>query len=321
MERRSVLWYVLVVTCCLHTIAFKGVDSATVCEYPAVYSFGDSLVDNGNSIAAFPVQFAYAEANPNGALWASHAADRMCDGTLLVDFFSFGSSLGPSYPFLRSTATMPQFGSNFGAAGATAVNQTSEWIPNSGFNTPFSLNYQLQWLRRYKVRLDYYYQQSYVNQSLPSVASLNSSLYIVQAGFQDYFFSLYEQKSTTRRLLTKVDSVVSAIGDLLKGLAQFGGANVVVVNLPPLGCFPALLTIYPASVDKYDKYGCLSSLNKISTAHNTALNSTVLTIREKYRNVTFHYGDLFSAYTDILKSPQTYNITQPLKACCGAGGS
>lgn len=191
MERRSVLWYILVVTCCLHTIAFKGVDSATVCEYPAVYSFGDSLVDNGNSIAAFPVQFAYAEANPNGALWASHAADRMCDGTLLVDFFckfscfvpcpdswvhpatmmmlmvahwiywaAFGSSLGPSYPFLRSTATMPQFGSNFGAAGATAVNQTSEWIPNSGFNTPFSLNYQLQWLRRYKVRLDYYYQQS-----------------------------------------------------------------------------------------------------------------------------------------------------------------
>lgn len=99
---------------------------------------------------------------------------------------------------------------------------------------------------------------------------------------------------------------------IVQGLAQFGGANVVVVNLPPLGCFPALLTIYPASVDKYDKYGCLSSLNKISTAHNTALNSTVLTIREKYRNVTFHYGDLFSAYTDILKSPQTYSKIIPL---------
>lgn len=58
----------------------------TTCSFPAVYGFGDSMIDVGNSIQAFPHQFAYAESTPNGEYWPMHSADRMCDGKLLVDF-------------------------------------------------------------------------------------------------------------------------------------------------------------------------------------------------------------------------------------------
>ena len=74
---------------CLHTmILSKVVYSANVtsCKFPAVYGFGDFVVDVGNAIAAFPSQFAYAEVNPNGIFWPAHSADRMCDGKLLIDF-------------------------------------------------------------------------------------------------------------------------------------------------------------------------------------------------------------------------------------------
>lgn len=60
--------------------------SLKTCEYPAVYGFGDSLVDVGNSIAALPHQFAGAEVDPNGAYWPLRAADRLSDGKLFVDF-------------------------------------------------------------------------------------------------------------------------------------------------------------------------------------------------------------------------------------------
>ena len=56
------------------------------CSYPAIYSFGDSLTDTGNSIAAFPDQFAKVELDPYGTEWPMHGADRYCDGKVLDDF-------------------------------------------------------------------------------------------------------------------------------------------------------------------------------------------------------------------------------------------
>ena len=61
------------------------------CSYPAVYGFGDSLTDVGNAIAAFPDKFAGAELDPNGILFPMHAADRLSDGKLLVDFLGMSS--------------------------------------------------------------------------------------------------------------------------------------------------------------------------------------------------------------------------------------
>lgn len=89
-----------------------------------------------------------------GKVWVTHV--------FAIDYFmtAFSLSLGPTYPWLRSIATSPQWGTNFAVAGATAVNWTDYWYPNTGLQTPYSLNYQLQWLRRYKVRLDLYYNQT-----------------------------------------------------------------------------------------------------------------------------------------------------------------
>jgi hypothetical protein len=56
------------------------------CSYPSVYAFGDSMTDTGNGIAGFPDEFISSESDPNGILFPQHAADRYCDGRLLIDF-------------------------------------------------------------------------------------------------------------------------------------------------------------------------------------------------------------------------------------------
>lgn len=86
---------------------------------------------------------------------------------------------------------------------------------------------------------------------------------------------------------------------------------MLVVNMPPLGCFPALLTLYPASINKYDSYGCLTNLNKISIALNEALEEEVIALRATYSNTTFYLGDFYSVYTNILKTPQVYSKIRP----------
>lgn len=65
------------------TVAQSGLP---LCAYPGIFAFGDSLSDTGNSIAAFPEQFANAELDPNGQQFPMHAADRFTDGKLLLDF-------------------------------------------------------------------------------------------------------------------------------------------------------------------------------------------------------------------------------------------
>lgn len=88
---------------------------------------------------------------------------------------------------------------------------------------------------------------------------------------------------------------------------KFGARSFMIVNLPPLGCLPALLTLYPEKASgNYDAYGCSDSLNEISRTHNTLLESRVTELRNNYTNATFYYADYYNVYRDVLKSPAAY---------------
>ena len=79
----SVLAVTVAISCCC---LFQAVDSKSICSYPAVYAFGDSIAENGNAIASFPGQFKYEEMNPYGVTWPGHGADRWCDGKNFIDY-------------------------------------------------------------------------------------------------------------------------------------------------------------------------------------------------------------------------------------------
>jgi hypothetical protein len=303
-----------------------------------VYAFGDGLTDVGNAIAAFPEIFANAELDPNGVEFPMHPADRFCDGKLTVDFLAFGVRRRPIYPVLRGTSPDFRYGTNFAAVGGSARNVTF-WSKATGLHyTPFSLDVQLQWFDRYKVRLWFYefMNPGIVVQPLPTLNSVNQSLFLVYAGYQDYFYSLYDETLTPRQTLNIVEEVVESIGTHIEGMLKVtiyqppaspsyvmpAAKHILVLGLPPLGCIPAMLTLYQSSKAKYDRYGCLSDLNKITAKHNKLLGEKVDALREKYPDtLNVFYGDIHGVYTDILKNPEAYNVTEPLKACCGVGGS
>lgn len=87
---------------------------------------------------------------------------------------AFGVGARPNSPILDSIAGNFTSGINFAMAGATARN-SSVWSHNSGFNTPFSLNIQVSWLLRYKVRLQFAAERNYSTYS--SCVQLDSSFY------------------------------------------------------------------------------------------------------------------------------------------------
>ena len=52
-------------------------------------------------------------------------------------------------------------------------------------------------------------------QSLPKLANFSSSLFVVYAGYQDYFFSLYDGTLSIKKTKKIVPDVVKAIEDLI----------------------------------------------------------------------------------------------------------
>jgi hypothetical protein len=322
--------------CTLHLVSAQT--ALPNCSYPAVYGFGDSLTDVGNAIAAFPEKFQHCEEDPYGVTFPMHAADRFTDGKMFVDFLAFGVRRRPTYAALRGTAGDFTYGTNFAASGGPA-RPVKVWNSDDKFSTPFSLEVQQQWFQRYKIRLWFYESPVYnpngrLVQSLPKLANISASLYTVWAGYQDYFFSLYDKKLTVGQTLKIVPDVVKAIEEHIEkmlavveytppgspSLLMPPAKEILIQNQLPLGCVPAMLTLYGGSKAKYDEYGCLSSLNKISEAHNTLLGKKVEALRKKYPDAKLYYGDVYAVYTDILKEPAKYNVTAPLKACCGVGG-
>lgn len=84
--------------------------------------------------------------------------------------------------------------------------------------------------------------------------------------------------------------------------------EILVVNLPPLGCIPAILTLFNASAPhEYDPNGCLKSINLITDTHNKRLEDEVIKLRAKHRKLYFYFGDVHGVYSDILRQPLKYS--------------
>lgn len=154
---------------------------------------------------------------------------------MVVVWTAFGVRRRPIYPFLRSVGAPFNFGTNFAAYGGSA-RPVKLWKKGSGFNSPFSLDVQLEWMHRYKIRV-WFYENPTFNppsrafvQGLPKLASFNESLFLVYAGYQDYFFSLYEQKLTIKQTHMIVDDVVKAISTHIKVLQSLPGLGGIGKN-------------------------------------------------------------------------------------------
>lgn len=67
----------------------------SVCNFPAIFNFGDSNSDTGGLSAAFG-----QAPPPHGESYFHHPAGRYCDGRVIIDFIGiYGFLLLPSFYF------------------------------------------------------------------------------------------------------------------------------------------------------------------------------------------------------------------------------
>ncbi|KAE8704347.1 GDSL esterase/lipase [Hibiscus syriacus] len=200
---------------------------------PAMFVFGDSLVDVGNN-DYLPVSIARADFPYNGIDFPTKKpTGRFCNGKNAADFLAekLGLPSSPPYLSLSKKKDAPSYinGVSFASGGAGIFNGTDQTL---GQSIPLSK------------QVDNYIavQKIFVQHMGSSAAEkhLSKSLFTVVIGSNDildYFGSSHLRKKNTPQRY--VDLMANTLKGQLKRLYDTGARKFVLTGIGAIGCVPA----------------------------------------------------------------------------------
>ncbi|KAK6158828.1 hypothetical protein DH2020_006142 [Rehmannia glutinosa] len=283
--------------------------SEAKCEFKAIFNFGDSNSDTGGFWAAFP-----AENPPNGMTFFKKPAGRATDGRLIIDFLAQGLGLPFLSPYLQSIGSDYRHGANFATLASTVrLPHTSLFVTGV---SPFSLAIQLNQMKQFKVKVDELHSSG--KAKLPSPDIFRKSLYTFYIGQNDFTGNLaYIGISGVKQYLPEV---VSQIASTIKEIYALGGRTFLVLNLAPIGCYPAFLVELPHQSWDIDSFGCMISYNNAVIEYNSMLKEALRQTRNEIPDANVIYADIHSVMLDLFQHPTSHGLKYGTKACCGYGG-
>ncbi|KAG0620335.1 hypothetical protein M758_4G208400 [Ceratodon purpureus] len=286
----------------------SGISAAPKPSFPAVWVFGDSLVDSGNNNY---VLLALAKANlpPNGIDFPTHhATGRFCNGKHSIDILC--EYMGLPYPPPAKAPSSRGFailkGLNYASGAGGILDGTgANYIDRISFNEQIVL-----------------FQQTIreLNHLLGEAAAkdlLRNSLFASIFGSNDYINNyILESNNASRIQYTPsqyVDLLISTYKTQLTTVYNLGARKFVVSAVGPLGCIPSRLAI--GSVDG----SCVASVNELVLGFNNALKPLLLELTQTLPGSMFLYGNAYDAVYDLIQDPSPAGFNVVNRGCCGAG--
>ncbi|KAK9079134.1 hypothetical protein SSX86_000804 [Deinandra increscens subsp. villosa] len=273
---------------------------------PALFIFGDSVVDVGNNNHLETV--VKSNFPPYGRDFVKrHATGRFCNGKLASDFT--GENLGfTTYPpaILSKQAHGKNLllGANFASGGSGYYETTAEL-----YNT-ISLSKQLGHYKEYQKKIVGIAGQA------NATSIITGSIYLISSGSSDFVQNYY-----VNPLLYEVytphqfsDILIEAYSDFVQELYRLGARKIGVSTLPPIGCLPASITLFGE-----DSNECVTKMNSVAEYFNKKLNATSLTLKSKLSGLNLVVLDIYHPLFDLVNKPGDFGFFEARKACCGTG--
>ncbi|KAL3617544.1 hypothetical protein CASFOL_037865 [Castilleja foliolosa] len=319
----TIISLVLVLVLILLSMASPSLSSTAPSPFKKLYAFGDSFTDTGNTMTSTgPVAFNYVSNPPYGITFFHHPTNRYSDGRIVVDFVAEALSL-PYLPPYRNPKADWSHGLSFAVGGGTAIRQGFFLKNNITFNIvrQSSLQAQLVWFNKILEKKGC--KDAKTTPSECKAILGDALIWLGEIGANDYTCSLGSSLSSDIIRDLAINSVAGFLQIIEKELSRRalinkGAKYIVVQGLPPTGCAPYSFAL--SSPDDRDEMGCVSSMNRVASAHNSALQAKLTTIRAQNPKSVILYADYYNSLLTLLQNPTKYGFKQAYKACCGYGG-
>ncbi|XP_022151012.1 GDSL esterase/lipase At5g55050-like [Momordica charantia] len=273
---------------------------------PAMYVFGDSLVDVGNNNF---LGFSPAKANfyPNGIDFPTgKPTGRFCNGKNPADFLAekVGLPTAPSYLSIMNNRTKLKNGLNFASGGATII------PPSNHTLFKLSISFPEQVASYESVYNNVLAKELGANEAKTRASK---SLFVIEIGSNDIFG--YLQSSNLRQIYSPsryFHLVSTNFENQLKRLYENGARKLVVIGVGAIGCTPAMRL-------KNMTEGCNSEINGWAFEYNQQLLSLLKRLKNELFGFHFSYFDGFSIMLTSIQTPTSFGFSEVKAACCGFG--
>ncbi|MCD7448628.1 ATP-dependent Clp protease proteolytic subunit 5 [Datura stramonium] len=267
---------------------------------PAVFVFGDSIVDTGNN--NYLVTLAKGNIPQNGKnFMGGKATGRFCDGKLPSDILV--EQLGIKEllpPYLDPTLEAKDLitGVTFASAGSGYDPKTNALL------SVLSIPKQLELFKEYIGKL-----KGIVGEA-KALEIVSNSLFIVLSGHNDI-----QLNPASILNPSYIDIMVNFASNFLQELYKLGARRIGVFGVLPIGCMP-LHRNTRGGIRK----NCVDSLNKKAYSFNTKLSTEINYLSNKIPDAKIVHIDFYNFTFDLINNPTKYGYKVTKNGCCAFVG-
>lgn len=273
---------------------------------PAVFVFGDSIVDTGNNNYIKTV--AKCNFPPYGQdFMGGQATGRFSNGKVPADLLVEELGIKPTLPpYLDPSLTDEDLltGVNF-ASGAAGYDPLT-----SQLSTIISLTDQLKLFKEYIEKI-----KKIVGEE-KAMKIVSEAIVALVVGSNDitntYFLLPFRQAHYD--VPSYVDLLLSYASTFVQGLYKAGARRIGVFSLPPMGCLPSQRTLRGGPERK-----CVDEYNQVGEYFNQKLIDKLTSLNTGLPDARLVYIDIFNLPLDIIRNPEKYGFKISDRGCCGTG--
>ncbi|KAJ8772584.1 hypothetical protein K2173_027761 [Erythroxylum novogranatense] len=272
---------------------------------PAVFAFGDSIVDTGNN--NYLHTLIKCDFPPYGIDFQGKlSTGRFCDGKVPVDILAEVLGIKGTVPAYLDLTLKPEdlmTGVAFASGGSGYDPLTPKLV------SVLSLSDQLQYFWEYVGKLKMIAGEEKSN------FIVANSIYLVVAGSDDIantYFTLRARKQYDVPAYTTF--MADCAYRFLQELYDMGARRMVVLSAPPIGCVPSQRTLSGGIARN-----CAEGHNQAAKLFNSKLNSRLQSLSSSLPDGRFVYVDVYNPLMDVLQNPNKYGFEVSLRGCCGTG--
>ncbi|KAK7384836.1 hypothetical protein VNO78_30539 [Psophocarpus tetragonolobus] len=287
-------------------------------KHAALFIFGDSLFDNGNNNYINTTTSYQANYPPYGQTFFKYPSGRFFDGRMIPDCVDKTLYMHLRYdhndiaelaklpilpPYLHPGNVEHIYGVNFASGGAGALRETAQ-------GRVIDLKTQVSYFKNLK---DLFSQR--LGHAIAEEI-LSKSVYLINIGANDYGSLISPNSSSVLPPGDHqefVDIVIGNLTDAIKEIYNLGGKKFGFLNIPQIGCSPAVRILVNNGST------CLEEFSAIARLHNNGLSKMLQELGKKLNEFKYSLTDFYTTLSQVLNNPTKYGFKEGSKACCGSG--